>query len=233
MPTPPQSWLRAELIAGPETTPGAQLLLPADGVEFHDDQLVFHHQGDVVYVAHQGQLRSITWFAKQPNPDLARRRAQWPNAGTRWTDQEREDLRRRLKTGQSWQAISAAHGRSRTGCQQEAVKQGWLDPDTLRISPTLLLPADQAEAATPEATTPSTATDPAADLTPTANPTLAANPTTDQFPTAPTAEHSDTPPEPAPDSAPAGSAHPINSTHSMPAHQVLIRFMLFLPLFAC
>ena len=67
--TTTQPWLRAELIAAPETTPGAQLMIPADGVEFHDDQLVFHHQGEVVYVADQGQLRSITWFAKQPNPE--------------------------------------------------------------------------------------------------------------------------------------------------------------------
>ena len=139
MPTQTQPWLRAELIAAPETTPGAQLMIPADGVEFHDDQLVFHHQGDIVYVAPQGQLRSITWFAKQPNPETARRKAQWPKHGTRWTDDERADLLRHLRTGHSWKAISHAHGRSRTGCQQEAIKQGWLDPETLQPTAALLL----------------------------------------------------------------------------------------------
>ncbi|WP_194905136.1 hypothetical protein [Catenulispora rubra] len=139
MTTYTQPWLRAELIAAPDTTPGAQLMIPADGVEFHDDQLVFHHQGDVVYVAAQGQLRSITWFAKQPNPETARRKAQWPKHGTRWTDEERTDLLRRVRAGESWKTISLAHGRSRTGCQQEAVKQGWIHPDTLRPTPELLL----------------------------------------------------------------------------------------------
>lgn len=139
MSTQTQPWLRAELIAAPETTPGAQLMIPADGVEFHDDQLVFHHQGDVVYVAPQSQLRSITWFAKQPNPETARRKAQWPKHGTRWTDEERTDLLRRVRAGESWKTISLAHGRSRTGCQQEAVKQGWIHPDTLRPTPELLL----------------------------------------------------------------------------------------------
>ncbi|MBS2545554.1 hypothetical protein KGQ19_01595, partial [Catenulispora sp. NL8] len=142
MSTQTHPWLRAELIAGPETTPGAQLMIPADGVEFHDDQLVFHHQGDIVYVAAQGQLRSITWFAKQPNPESALRKAQWPNHGTRWTDDERQDLLRRIRTGENWKAISHAHGRSRTGCQQEAVKQGWLDADTLRPKPEVLLGTD-------------------------------------------------------------------------------------------
>ena len=141
MPTHSQPWLRAELIAAPETTPGAQLMIPADGVEFHDDELVFHHQGDIVYVAQQGQLRSITWSARQPNPETARRKAQWPNHGTRWTDEEREDLLRRIRAGQSWKAISHAHGRSRTGCQQEAVKQGWLEPETLLPKPEVLLAA--------------------------------------------------------------------------------------------
>ncbi|ACU69056.1 hypothetical protein Caci_0101 [Catenulispora acidiphila DSM 44928] len=158
MPTQTQPWLRAELIAAPETTPGAQLMIPADGVEFHDDQLVFHHQGDIVYVAAQGQLRSITWFARQPNPETARRKAQWPNHGTRWTDEERADLRRHLSTGHSWKTISHAHGRSRSGCQQEAVKQGWLDPETLQPTPELLL-----EAAAP---IPDTAAAPAAPAAP-------------------------------------------------------------------
>jgi hypothetical protein len=138
MPTTIQPWLRAELIAAPETTPGAQLMIPADGIEFHDDQLVFHHQGDVVYVAPQGQLRSITWFARQPHPETARRKAQWPNHGTRWTDEERTQLHRHLRAGHSWKVISHAHGRSRTGCQQEAVKQGWLDGETLAPTATLL-----------------------------------------------------------------------------------------------
>ena len=138
MPTPTQPWLRAELIAAPETTPGAQLMIPADGIEFHDDQLVFHHQGDIVYVAPQGQLRSITWFARQPHPETARRKAQWPNHGTRWTDEERTELHRHLRAGHSWKAISHAHGRSRTGCQQEAVKQGWLDGETLAPTARLL-----------------------------------------------------------------------------------------------
>lgn len=138
MPTPTQPWLRAELIAAPETTPGAQLMIPADGIEFHDGQLVFHHQGDVVYVAPQGQLRSITWFARQPHPETARRKAQWPNHGTRWTDEERTELHSHLRAGHSWKAISHAHGRSRTGCQQEAVKQGWLDGETMAPTARLL-----------------------------------------------------------------------------------------------
>ena len=99
MPTQNQPWLRAELIAAPETAPGAQLMIPADTVEFHDDELVFHHQGDIVYVAPQGQLRAITWFARQPHPETARRSAQWPNHGTRWTDEERTELHRHLRTG--------------------------------------------------------------------------------------------------------------------------------------
>ena len=118
MPTQTQPWLRAELIAAPETMPGAQLMIPADGIEFHDDQLVFHQQGEVVYVAAQGQLRSITWFARQPNPETARRKARWPKHGTRWTDEERADLLARIRAGESWKTISLAHGRSRTGCQQ-------------------------------------------------------------------------------------------------------------------
>lgn len=172
MPTQTQPWLRAELIAAPETTPGAQLMIPADGVEFHDDQLVFHHQGDIVYVAAQGQLRSITWFARQPNPETARRKAQWPNHGTRWTDEERADLRRHLRTGHSWKTISHAHGRSRSGCQQEAVKQGWLDPETLQPTPELLL---EAAAPIPDtATAPATPADHAAPSTTDSHPRSAA-----------------------------------------------------------
>ena len=172
MPTQTQPWLRAELIAAPETTPGAQLMIPADGVEFHDDQLVFHHQGDIVYVAAQGQLRSITWFARQPNPETARRKAQWPNHGTRWTDEERADLRRHLRTGHSWKTISHAHGRSSSGCQQEAVKQGWLDPETLQPTPELLL---EAAASTPDtATAPATPADHAAPSTNDSHPLSAA-----------------------------------------------------------
>jgi hypothetical protein len=113
-------------------------MIPADGIEFHDGQLVFHHQGDVVYVAPQGQLRSITWFARQPHPETARRKAQWPNHGTRWTDEERTELHCHLRAGHSWKVISHAHGRSRTGCQQEAVKQGWLDGETLAPTERLL-----------------------------------------------------------------------------------------------
>ena len=146
MPTQHQPWLRAELIAAPETMPGAQLMIPADGVEFHDDELVFHYQGDIVYVAAKDQLRSITWFAKQPNPETARRRAQWPKHGTRWTDEERADLLRRIRAGESWKAISLAHARSRTGCQQEAVKQGWVQPETFRPTPELLLGIAEMEA---------------------------------------------------------------------------------------
>ena len=164
MTTTTQPWLRAELIAAPETTPGAQLMIPADGVEFHDDQLVFHHQGEVVYVADQGQLRSITWFAKQPNPELARRKALWPNHGTRWTDAQRTDLLHRLRQGQGWPAISTAAGRSRTGCQQEAVKQGWLDPDTLKPLPALF--GEHSTPAAPEPTAqPPAAADPGAATT--------------------------------------------------------------------
>ena len=158
MPTPTQPWLRAELIAAPETSPGAQLMIPADGIEFHDDQLVFHHQGDVVYVAPQGQLRSITWFARQPHPETARRKAQWPNHGTRWTDEERAELQRHLRAGHSWKTISHAHGRSRTGCQQEAVKQGWLEPDTL-VPTATLLGAEAPGAAVTEALSTESATD--------------------------------------------------------------------------
>ncbi|MFL6115158.1 MAG: hypothetical protein ACJ786_27990, partial [Catenulispora sp.] len=132
-----QPWLRAELI-GPETTLGPQLMIPADSVEFHEDQLVFQAQGEVVYVAHRDQLRAITWYAKQPNPALARRRSLWPNHGTRWTDDQRTDLRHRLQQGQTWRTISTAAGRSRAGCQQEAIKQGWIDPETLIPLPALL-----------------------------------------------------------------------------------------------
>ncbi|MEY9927055.1 hypothetical protein ABH926_001680 [Catenulispora sp. GP43] len=188
MPTQTQPWLRAELIAAPETTPGAQLMIPADGVEFHDDQLVFHHQGDIVYVASQGQLRSITWFARQPNPETARRKAQWPKHGTRWTDEERADLLRHLRTGQSWKAISHAHGRSRTGCQQEAIKQGWLDPDTLQPTAALLLaepdptPAAKAESLLATPSTDSAA--PTPDATPADSPDPAPNNSSDPKPNA-------------------------------------------------
>lgn len=166
MPTQTHPWLRAELIAAPETTPGAQLMIPADGIEFHDDQLVFHHQGEIVYVAPKNQLRSITWFAKQPHPETARRKAQWPNHGTRWTDEERTNLQNHLRAGHSWKAISHGHGRSRTGCQQEAVKQGWLDPETLAPTAKLLEDADAGASSTDSAASPSAATETQADALP-------------------------------------------------------------------
>jgi hypothetical protein len=215
MPTQTQPWLRAELIAAPETTPGAQLMIPADGVEFHDGQLVFHHQGDIVYVAAQGQLRSITWLAKQPNPESARRKAQWPNHGTRWTDEEREDLLRRLRTGEPWKAISTAHGRSRTGCQQEAVKQGWLDPETLLLKPNMLLAPSptSATAAKPEAPPPAPTPDepPRAASAATGTPPLAADAPAGTPPLA--ANDSASPATPAANT----SAHSATRTASIPA----------------
>ena len=129
-----QTWVRAEL-AGSNAAFGAQLLIPADGLEFHENELVFQRQGEIVYVAAAGQLRSVTWLAKQPNPELDRRRAQWPKHGTRWTADERDELRLRLAAGEEWNAVSAAHGRLRSGVQQEAAKQGWVDSDTFEVRP--------------------------------------------------------------------------------------------------
>jgi len=137
-------------------------MIPADSVEFHEDQLVFHAQGEVVYVVHRDQLRAITWYAKQPNPALARRRALWPNHGTRWTDDQRTDLRHRLQQGQTWRTISTAAGRSRTGCQQEAVKQGWIDAETLIPLPALLTDDAPTAADSVPSPAPDTETSPAA-----------------------------------------------------------------------
>lgn len=222
MTTQTQPWLRAELIAAPETTPGAQLMIPADGIEFHDDQIVFHHQGDIVYVAPQGQIRSITWLAKQPHPATARRRAQWPNHGTRWTDEEREDLLRRLQTGQAWKTISTAHGRSRSGCQQEAVKQGWLDADTLRLKPEFLPepgpgPADpERTAAAPEAQNPASPPAAADDARETqATPAPAPDPTAGYPATSPAADRG-TAPAGARHRGPKASAEPSSTGHAPP-----------------
>jgi hypothetical protein len=150
MTTTSQPWIRAELIATSGTTFGPQLMIPADGLEFHGTDLVFHHQGEVVYVAEAGQLRSVTWIGKQPSADIERRKAQWPKHGTRWTGEEREQLRTRLLAGEPWSAIATAHGRSRTGVQQEAVKQGWVTAETYQVRPGLAAPeAPEALAAAP------------------------------------------------------------------------------------
>jgi hypothetical protein len=220
MTTQTQPWLRAELIAAPETTPGAQLMIPADGIEFHDDQLVFHHQGDVVYVAPQGQLRSITWFARQPHPETARRKAQWPNHGTRWTDEERTELHRHLRAGHSWKVISHAHGRSRTGCQQEAVKQGWLDAETLRLKPEFLPepgPADpERTAAAPEAQNPASPPAAADDARETqAAPAPAPDPTAG-YPAASPAADRGTAPAGARHRGPKASAEPSSTGQAPP-----------------
>jgi len=133
MSTASPSWVRAELSGSTGSAFGAQLMIPADGLEFHGDDLVFQRQGEVVYVAEVGQLRSVTWLAKQPNPELERRKALWPKHGTRWSEEERAELRRQLAEGEPWTAISVAHGRSRSGVQQEALKQGWVEPETFRL----------------------------------------------------------------------------------------------------
>jgi hypothetical protein len=135
MSTATQAWVRAELVGSPTAGFGAQLMIPADSMEFHDGEMVFQRQGEVVYVAEPGQLRSVTWLGKQPNPSLERRKAMWPNHGTRWTDEQRDELKRQLAEGESWTTISAEHGRSRTGVQQEAAKQGWVEPDTYQLRP--------------------------------------------------------------------------------------------------
>jgi hypothetical protein len=128
-----QTWIRAELIATGSTAFGPQLMIPADGLEIHGAELVFHCQGEVVYVAQTTQLRSVTWAGKQPNPETTARKSRWPKHGVRWTDEERTELRTRLVAGETWTAISKAHGRSRSGVQQEAVKQGWVSPETYQV----------------------------------------------------------------------------------------------------
>jgi hypothetical protein len=137
MTTTAQTWIRAELIAAGSTPFGPQLMIPADGLEFHGTDLVFHCQGEVVYVAEAGQLRSVTWIGKQTDAETSRRKAQWPKRGVRWTDEERGELRDRLLAGEAWSAIAKAHGRSRTGVQQEALKQGWVSADTYQVKEVL------------------------------------------------------------------------------------------------
>ena len=133
MPSTTQTWIRAELIATGGTAFGPQLMIPADGLEIHGAELVFHCQGEVVYVAQTAQLRSVTWSTKQPNPEATARRSRWPKHGVRWTDEERAQLRTHLLAGESWADIAKAHGRSRSGVQQEAVKQGWVSPETYQM----------------------------------------------------------------------------------------------------
>src|SRR5258708_7234669 len=113
MSTANQAWVRAELSGSTGGAFGAQLMIPADSLEFHGDDLVFQSRGEVVYVAEPGQLRSVTWLPKAPNPELERRKALWPKHGARWTDEERADLLRRLRDGEPWTEISQAHGRSK------------------------------------------------------------------------------------------------------------------------
>lgn len=136
--TSAQSWIRAELVGVPDSPFGPQLMIPADGVEFHGPDLVFHHDGEVVYVTRPDQLRSLTWLGATTDPDRERRRAQWPNHGKRWNDEQRGQLRAEILAGADWNEIAKSHGRSRTGVQQEAVKQGWVDADTLRPAASLL-----------------------------------------------------------------------------------------------
>lgn len=130
--TAAQTWIRAELVGVPDSAFGPQLMIPADGVEFHGPDLVFHREGEVVYVTRPDQLRSLTWLGPTTDPERERRRAQWPNHGKRWTAEQREILRTQLLAAASWTEIAKTHGRSRTGVQQEAVKQGWVDAETLR-----------------------------------------------------------------------------------------------------
>ena len=136
--TAAQTWIRAELVGVPDSAFGPQLLIPADGVEFHGPDLVFHRDGEVVYVTRPDQLRSLTWLGPATDPERERRRAQWPNHGKRWTGEQRESLRGLIVAGTGWTEIARTHGRSRTGVQQEAVKQGWVEADTLRPTPALI-----------------------------------------------------------------------------------------------
>ena len=171
MPTTSQPWIRAELIASAGATFGPQLMIPADGLEFHGTDLVFHHQGEVVYVAEAGQLLSVTWIGKQPPTGLDRRKAQWPKHGTRWTEEEREQLKTRLLTGEPWSAIATAHGRSRTGVQQEAVKQGWVTAETYQVRPGLTFSGPESTAPATVTTAPApTAAEPSAPAAPTPPP---------------------------------------------------------------
>jgi hypothetical protein len=136
--TAAQTWIRAELVGVPDSAFGPQLMIPADGLEFHGPDLVFHRDGEVVYVTRPDQLRSLTWLGPATDPERERRRAQWPNHGKRWTGEQRESLRGLILAGTGWTEIAKTHGRTRTGVQQEAVKQGWVEADTLRPTAALI-----------------------------------------------------------------------------------------------
>ena len=88
---------------------------PAEAVRFEGEELFFLTDGNVVRTVPRCDVAALSWRA------AARGRPGEPrNAGTHWTDEEREQLAAEVHAGMTWAEIGRRHERSAAAVRLEA-----------------------------------------------------------------------------------------------------------------
>lgn len=92
---------------------------PAESVRFEGEELCFLTGGNVVRTVPRSEVAALSWRGS------ARGRPGDPrNAGSPWTDEEREQLTAEVHGEMSWAEIGRRHERTVAAVRLEAVKLG-------------------------------------------------------------------------------------------------------------
>ena len=95
---------------------------PAEAVRFEGEELRFLTGGDVVRTVPRSEVAALSWRA------AARGRPGEPrNAGSAWTDEEREQLTAEVHGGMTWAEMGRRHERTVAAVRLEAAKLGLID----------------------------------------------------------------------------------------------------------
>jgi hypothetical protein len=95
---------------------------PAEAVRFEGEELRFLTGGDVVRTVPRSEVAALSWRAP------ARGRPGEPrNAGSPWTDEEREQLTAEVHGALSWAEMGRRHERSVSAVRLEATRLGLID----------------------------------------------------------------------------------------------------------
>lgn len=97
----------------------------AETVRFEGAELQFFTAGAVVRTVPLSNVAALTWRTAVVRGQPAT--STYRNAGTVWSEQEREQLRAEVLTDLPWSDISQRHERSVTAVRAEAVRQRLVD----------------------------------------------------------------------------------------------------------
>jgi len=96
---------------------------PAESVRFEGEELCFVTGGSVVRTVPRNEVAALSWRATVRGKPIGQPR----NAGTPWTDEEREQLMAEVHGEVTWSEIARRHERSVAGVRLEAEKLGLIE----------------------------------------------------------------------------------------------------------